>query len=109
PGERLGDQPGADDRTVRPLEKAPFSLLGKDGLADDPEHRGVEPATDDDGETEELETRRERTGHERVPPLRRHAMSRMATSATSISLMPTNGTSTPPRPQISRFRRRMAS
>src|SRR5262249_36520467 len=82
-------------------------LVGKEGLADRPEHERVEPAADADREPEQQETLGN-VAHDLLLDLRQAARFR-ETMTTSISLMPTNRTTTPPRPQMSRFLRRSAS
>src|SRR5262249_32060783 len=109
PGKVLGDQFRADDLllAVGPLgrDQAAGRVRREQRPADRPQDERVEHAAQDAGEHEQPQVGPNMFGHGSIP---RYAIPTRL-SPQSISLIPTNGAITPPRPQISRFRRKSAS
>src|SRR5690242_14552478 len=108
-GERLGDQARAHDVAAGVANEAPVGLVVEERLPDGPERERVDQTAESDREDHQHETLRYVTNHGSFSEIDRQAARRSATITTSISLMPTKGTITPPSPQMRRLRRRSAS
>eukprot|EP01022_Parablepharisma_sp_SALTPOND_P006709 TRINITY_DN12717_c1_g1_i1.p1 TRINITY_DN12717_c1_g1~~TRINITY_DN12717_c1_g1_i1.p1 ORF type:complete len:1877 (-),score=641.20 TRINITY_DN12717_c1_g1_i1:7532-13162(-) len=106
-GEVLADQFGTDQLALA-FDQAAIGLLGEEALGQAGHRQRIQPAQQYPQQDEQRQRRAQRVGsrgfHDAI--LAQEVQTRpKAASNMSISLMPTKGTSRPPRPQISRLRR----
>lgn len=98
--EALGDQRGADDAPLLADQRS-ARLVGEDRSGKPGEGERHDDAEQDGESAEEDERGAKQGDHGQTIPAR--------VRSRSISLMPRNGATMPPRPNTSRFRRRRAA